>query len=393
MTGVKLLVDPLGFTDRLRDIQAELKMAAQSFEARLTKLSRETGRETVQLQYWTTYAQASIHTQLQTLIKGQKNMEERFARVEVLENLHPLLNNIIMEAIEQRAVTGGHPRLLKMAPDVNIEQLLERFLYQPDLVWNDSAALTKRLHRPRRAGYDAGRIAALQSNPRLRAWLTVDEPSLLLLNGRTHPRPDSEVSLFAAKIVQSLLQRYQAHNPEDEAGVTVIPLAFFCSQHRDWETDSNGSPDEVAMSLLMQLVNRARAYLDPAVLRQVSDRTKPGDIGSICSMFQALVHGLGPDVVVILVLDGLRDFARPPERCRGTRKLIAHLVEIYKQESMATLKFLFSSPSASEFVEDLFADDEFLDMPRDIPARFTRSPTASRAVANVESGELFDVGS
>ncbi|CAO2656490.1 Nn.00g052930.m01.CDS01 [Neocucurbitaria sp. VM-36] len=85
-TGVKLFVDALSFTDRLRDYQAELKMASQSFGSRLNKISRDMEQETVQLQYWATYNQASIHKHLQII--EQRITEERVSRVEVLEKLN-----------------------------------------------------------------------------------------------------------------------------------------------------------------------------------------------------------------------------------------------------------------------------------------------------------------
>ncbi|EAT81977.2 hypothetical protein SNOG_10583 [Parastagonospora nodorum SN15] len=57
VTGVKIFADPMGFTEKLREYQAELKMASQSFETRLSKLARDDGQQTVQLQYW-----ANVHS-------------------------------------------------------------------------------------------------------------------------------------------------------------------------------------------------------------------------------------------------------------------------------------------------------------------------------------------
>ena len=374
VTGVKIFTDPMGFTDRLRDYQAELKMASQSFESRLNKLSRDIEQETVQLQYWATYNQASIHKQLQTI--EQRITEERVCRVEVLEKLNPLLNHI-MDALQERATASVNNRPQKMLPEIDPEHILKHFLYDRDLVQNDCAALDKRANRSRRTSQDTRRFVALQSNPRLRAWLTVDEPSLLILNGRSDPQPDSETSLFTAKLFQQLLEYHEA---PDESSASIIPLGFFCGQHRDWQIDSNGNPEELAMNLLLQLIDRGRGVLDPTVLRQCYERLRPGNMASVFSMFEALVLGLGPGVVVILVVDGLRFFAQPRERCHGTKDLVSRLVGLYRDRPAATLKLLFASPTNCEYVEELFADEEVLELPREISSAIVRSPGKQRGV-------------
>jgi hypothetical protein len=405
VTGAKIFADPLGFTERLRDCQAELKMASQSFEARLNKLSRDTEQETVQLQYWATYNQASIHETLQTIEK--RITEERASRVEVLEKLNPLLNHI-MDALYERESSGPSRKALKLLPDIDPEQILGEhpgiripllrrllivifhlghFLYDRDLVRTDCAALAKRANRLGRTSHDASRLAALQTNPRLRAWLTIDEPSLLLLNGRADPRPDSEVSLFTAKVFQQLLAHHDTYSDQEAAGARIIPLGFFCGQHRDWLTDDNGNPEELAMSLLLQLIDRGRGVLDSAVLWQCYERLRPGDVASICSMFETLVLSLGSGVVVIVVVDGLRFFAQPRERCNGTKDVVTRLVTLHRDRPAATLKFLIASPTMSEFVEELFTEDEVLELPRDMSSAVVKSPARQKdALADGRQG-------
>jgi len=361
-------------------------MASQSFEARLNKLSRDTEQETVQLQYWATYNQASIHKQLQTIeqrlteerrTSEQRIAEERLSRVEVLEKLNPLLNHIV-DALYERAVSGPSRKALELLPDIDPEQILSRFLYDREMVREDCAALAKRANRSGRTSHDASRLAALQTNPRLRAWLTVDEPSLLLLNGRAEARPCSEVSLFTAQVFQQLLAHDARYSDQEAAGARIIPLGFFCGQHRDWQTDDNGNPEELAMSLLLQLIDRGRGVLDPAVLWQWFERLSPGDITSICSMFEALICSLGSGVVVVMVVDGLRFFAQPRERCNGTKDVVTRMVTLYRDRPAATLKFLFASPTMSEFVEELFTDEEVLELPREMSSSLTNSPARQR---------------
>jgi hypothetical protein len=368
--------------EKLKDCQAELKTASQSFEARLQKLSRDTERETMQLSYLNTYSQASIHSQLQTITR--QITEERESRLEVLEGLKPLLNTV-MGALQERAVVSSNRKSAKTLPDIDPEHVLAHFLYEPDLLPSDCMTLNKRASRSRRTSHNPGRLVALQTNPRLQAWLTVDEPSLFLLNGRAEPRPDSAVSLFTAHMIQQLVDHYRTCNEQGNSSVAVIPIAFFCGQHRDWQEDSNGNPEELAMSLLLQLIDGARRYLDPAVLRQCYERTRPESISSVCSMFESLVLSMNSEVVLIIVVDGLRFFTQPAERCGGTKQVVSSLVSLFRLKSEATLKMLFSSPTRSEFVEDLFDGEEVLAMPRDVASGHMRSPGRSDGRSNGRS--------
>ena len=47
---------------------------------------------------------------------------------------------------------------------------------------------------------------------------------------------------------------------------------------------------------------------------------------------------------------------------------------MYREDNQAIIKMLFSSPTRSELVEDLFMDDELLEMPRDVPGLRRKSP-------------------
>jgi hypothetical protein len=378
VTGVKIFIDPSGFTEKLRDCQAELKMASQSFESRLNKLSRDTEQETVQLQYWATYSQASIHKQLHTIEK--RIIEERMSRVEVLEKLNLLLNHTsIMDALQEKTTATANSRRQRALPDIDPDHVLTHFLYERDLVYEDCASLNKHAKSPPRTNQDAIRLAALQSNPRLRAWLTVDEPSSLIVNGRADPRPDSETSIFTARMFQQLLEHHGLNEGLDESGTSIIPLGFFCGQHRDWQKDSNGNPEELAMSLLLQLIDRGRGVLDPTLLRQCYERLRPGDTTSIFTAFESLILSLGPRVVLIIVVDGLRFFAQPRERCHGLKDVVSRLVSIYRAGPTATLKLLFVSPTKCEFMEEVFLDEEILELPRDISG-IVESPARQRVV-------------
>ena len=284
-----------------------------------------------------------------------------------------------MEKRKQQSLPSKAPKSLPSSKprrernkEAKIADILQRFLYEPELVPTDCAAVARYLKPDHygRTQLDGSRIAALQTSSRIHAWLIVDESSLLLLNGRTKPIPQSETSAVSAQIVTRLLDRCQSTEQvgaSDIKSAVLLPLAFFCGQHCDWQRDPNGSPAEVAMSLLLQLLDHHGSSLPADVLKRCRDGTTPFDIASICASFGTAIGALGRRVIVVLVVDGIKFFTNPPERQEQMRELIAGLVAIYRDCSGGTtLKFLFSSPTRSGFIEDLFEDDEILVLPRDL---------------------------
>lgn len=371
-TGVKLLLDPTGYMDRLQDCQAELKTASRSFASRLNKLTRDSVQETQQFSYSSAY---SIHTKLQNI--EQAISEERGARLEVLESLKPFLKMVRDELQERNASVEGRKRVKELS-NVDPEKILQRFSYEPDLVVDDSRRLLNRAKQSRRISHDPGRLLALHNNPRLQAWLTVDESSLLFLNGRTEPRPESAVSLFTAQVYQSLLEHHGKNYESGESSLKIIPVAFFCGQHRDYQAGSNGNPEEMAMSLLLQLIDRGGKELGREFLQRCYDSMKGGAMGSICSVFEAAVASLGRQVMVLIMVDGLRFFAQPAARGQDSREVISRLASVCRIESEAKIKALFSSPTRCDYLEGLFEEHEVLTLPRELAGGRMKSPVKYR---------------
>ncbi|KAK3315819.1 hypothetical protein B0H66DRAFT_559782 [Apodospora peruviana] len=388
VTGVKHLMDPSGVSGRLKEKLAEVKLGSQRWDHHALKLSMQKQEEALQkqdealrLQYWNSFMQDRMVRDVQTILNRTEGMEDRISRTGVLESLDPFVQ-VVVDALEKKLELSQTVRrrdnLLSFPDDTTRAEILDRLLYEPDLVVSDCEALAQLIrNRFAKTTLDSSRIAALQSNARLRAWLTIDESSLLLLNGRTRPQPVSETSVVSAQIMQRLLLWRDNNNPQMElsssSSATVLaPLAFFCSRHRDWTRDPNASPAEAAMSLLLQLIdNRSIATLIPTdVLRECRDETVPEDVASICASLEKIILRCldSSRVILVLVLDGLRFFAQPAERRDQMRELVEGLVGIYRRRSRtsATLKFLFASPTRSEFVEDLFDEDEILTLPRNI---------------------------
>ena len=69
--------------------------------------------------------------------------------------------------------------------------------------------LPYRRQRSSNGDFDEARVVAIQSNPRMRAWLVLNQSSMLLLNARASTGPKSEASLVGAKILSRLLEVYE----------------------------------------------------------------------------------------------------------------------------------------------------------------------------------------
>jgi hypothetical protein len=203
-------------------------------------------------------------------------------------------------------------------------------------------------------------VLAAQKNPRMLAWLTLDESSLLLVNGGADPASQS-VSFVSAKVVRSLQVQDLRQNPSME----LVTLAYFCGRHWDYRRDAAGSPDELAMSLLLQLVDQYRAF-EPRALQECLDKAVPHDVAAICEVLQSLLDQLPNNAVVFLVIDGLHSFSNPPERQRQMREVVELLVDIYRKQSRPILKFLFAGPTRSN-LEELFEAGEIVDLPLNPP--------------------------
>jgi hypothetical protein len=86
---------------------------------------------------------------------------------------------------------------------VTSDQVLEELLYDPTLIPNDVQALLNLGSSANPGHLDPNRVLAAQKNPRLLAWLTLDSPCLLLVNGGADATSQS-MSFVSAKLVRSL---------------------------------------------------------------------------------------------------------------------------------------------------------------------------------------------
>ncbi len=261
--------------------------------------------------------------------------------------------------------TGRHgtpdPRQAILYADSVREQILTQCNYNPSVVGDDCTSLMKIRGRLLRDELDQERITALLGNPRLLAWLVLDQPSIMLLEGGADRSANNETSFVAAKVIQSALELCE--QPINDA--TVIPLAFFCARH---QLDEYGNVAQLVLSLFLTLVDTYTQF-DAHTLEKCLKKINRQDLKSIFDAFEKLILSLPSKVIVLLVIDGLRRFSQPSSRAYEMDEVISWLLNLYRRRPQATLKFLFTSPSRSDPLFDSLAGDEILRISRELPPR------------------------
>ncbi|EOD45346.1 hypothetical protein UCRNP2_7930 [Neofusicoccum parvum UCRNP2] len=202
--------------------------------------------------------------------RQQQNAFDAFARDEIIRAnaLNSVLEDFRSKLAEKFPAehTKPSPKPLQdfsaaLEQEQTIQDMLEKFQYDPSLSAKDrhsllrtSASLSKK---------DESRALWLTQNVRLRAWLTVDETSLLLVAGNAQHRPASPTSLVSAKLAAAAA-----------GNVNMVVSSFFCGRHTDASVDADARPSELAMSLLLQLVGQYRGF-GTGVVRECVDALEP----------------------------------------------------------------------------------------------------------------------
>ncbi|KAK8032281.1 hypothetical protein PG990_002015 [Apiospora arundinis] len=362
IAGAKRLLNPNAMNSKLQDRVAEVSLAAKDLKSKATQVMWSRVKDASDAQELTCIQNAEMKYKLDDMAASVKRIADRSAFYDTIDMMIREKFELILQDGMKRIVLKNTNKKASSSPAITAKDVLEELQYDPSLVQQDMEALL-RLSRPSSVTpIDANRFHAIRRNPRVRAWVSVDEPGLVLLNGGSEAS-DSSTSLVMAKIASTILQQ-QSNKASSE--MKVVVLTYFCGQHRNYYRDTAASPSELAMSLLLQLVDKYPGFSKPA-LQDCLDCTDPQDIPSICDSLRRLLEELPSDAVVYLVVDGIAHFAAPRERMDGMREVIELLVEAFHAKMSATLKFMFSSPARSAFVEDLFEEDEILNIPRDPP--------------------------
>lgn len=244
-----------------------------------------------------------------------------------------------------------------------LAKFLEDFYYDQDLVVQDCDYFHSRLAATSIGELEQKYLIAIQHSSQLRDFLTVDESAILAIIGHCNPQPESGISLWTAKVVQRVFHITQGHEPTEDI-VKIIPMVFFCGRHRN-RTDPNFSPVELALSLLLQLIDRHRDHINPEFLDRCRLYMSPPDIRSVCDALEEAICSLDGNVILVVIIEGLEFFAQAAEMREPTRHLVHTLVDIYRSRPKATMKFLFTSSSNLNLFENVLEDSEVLEIKLD----------------------------
>ncbi|WZH47128.1 hypothetical protein QYS62_008270 [Fusarium acuminatum] len=356
VTGVKLFANPTGFTEKLKNQMAMVKVAAQRFTTRIAILSTEK-QETLSQQNHTLMFGLSMHSE-----QVMAEFGDIRSRLLVLDKLTQFFDDTAKAELERqqlRLQRDEAPRI--QAPAVTVEDILTRWCYEPELVHNDCTKILRSQHI---AGYeiDLDLVTTIKFHPRFQSWLTLDESSVLFIDTRSdNPISSLEMPLVAAETYRQLETFVDQHNREahDDAA-HIIPMAFFASQHRDMRRDPNASPNELAMSLLLQVVDQYRDFKTND-LDLVETEVDPTNIEAILFVFESLLAQLSQNTILILIIDDLSIFTQPLSRRRGMMQVIETLLDIHRNGGyIAKLKFVFGNSSRNDFSHGVFTEDEAL---------------------------------
>ncbi|KAK2599646.1 hypothetical protein N8I77_011382 [Diaporthe amygdali] len=373
VSGAKQMFRPNRYAKDLNDKMAEVRLAAEALEKWAATLLLQSQKNIHSMQGGMYFQQMKFGHQVENIDEKVDQLTSKVDRMNKLEHVVPMVFNSfhIMLNDEWHRVHQHHD-LRKSIPKqltplkISAEDVLEQLLFDPHLVFQDMKNLLRQGTSSLNRKLQPHRLLAIQQNPRIKAWLSLDSPSLLLLNGNSTSHLDLSTSFFSAKVMDTLMQQAS----ESHKNIEIISLAYFCGQHQNYSRDVAASPAELAMSLFLQLVNGHRDF-EPNVLQRCLDKTVPYDIGSITESLSRLLNHLQTDAMVFVIIDGIEHFSRPDERKRGFCKVLSQLVRLFREQREAKVKLLFTSAQRGIVLEGLglLMDDEIVDVPKNPPPR------------------------
>ncbi|KAI0887432.1 uncharacterized protein GGS22DRAFT_109444 [Annulohypoxylon maeteangense] len=361
VTGIKFLLTPQGFAEGLKDRMTDIKRTAARFEKHALFLRNIRHDESMKLQHWMAHK----------LGKTSEDMALIRDRSEVLENLCQLLQEL-HPGIMGKGARRQHKLEMASREDVPSTKearndLLEKLAFDEHLLINDYKNLLS-IRKGSGGGLDAERILTMQNHPQLQAWMSLNRSSVLLVDGGCAVSGDCEISYVSAQILESILQlSRQADHGNNTSNVFVLPLAFFCSQHRNRRRDMFGRPKGLITALLSQLIDQFHGFGAKQLQASQNDLAND-DIEGVCKAFRRLVKKLPATSIVVLVLEGIDVLME--EKTRSALRYILHsLLETHSGKHAATLKFLFTCTTSSEPVVDLFEEWDVLRIPQVLQTR------------------------
>ncbi|KAH6693814.1 hypothetical protein F5X68DRAFT_47191 [Plectosphaerella plurivora] len=362
---LKNFVMPTAAEQRLNEHVARLKLRADEFKERVLVLSQLSQVESLGLQRDARDMQKEgLDLHRETLDRVQKidtkleyfrrEYERKVVLHDISKNFKPV--PATTQAVEVRPPRDTPVPASRPAPPAVLGpaaiHVLKIFQYDLDPLLQD----IRQIQRGRRDLFPTdSRASYLANSARLQAWLAIDRPSLLLVNGGGTNSAAVDVSIVSAGLVSTLLAAATAQ-PQ------IVPLAFFCGQHKQFASDVYGCAVEMTMSLLLQLIHRYARFSDEE-LAEIVHRTNPRDIMSVCDTLEACVRRLSADTTLFIVLDGIDCFSDPTDRAHETIQVVHRLIGLSKQPPATSLKFLFVGSTRSRFIEHLVTDSEIMNIP------------------------------
>ncbi|KAK8112660.1 hypothetical protein PG984_013186 [Apiospora sp. TS-2023a] len=313
VTALKFVTNPQRPLSDLREDLAEVKVKANRFQQRALIISQSHQRASLRLQCLSAQAEESRNTVLQTMQRNIQSLDSKISRLARLEHVYMQSQRAATTSYEMH--TLPRRRRARLLPEREVYTILEELKYERGLVSQDCEQLLQRFGRQGSSTMDLDRMFAIESMFRIQAWLTIDESSMLLVNGRAESRLSPELSILSARIIDRLLEsRRTGELLQDD--MVITPLAFFCSQHRDRRCDPYSNPSELAMSLLLQLIEQHHAGFRPSLIRECHAHLKPTDMMSICYWLRKLIASLSGNVVLLVIIDGLVFLPSPASRVK-----------------------------------------------------------------------------
>ncbi|KAI1765477.1 hypothetical protein GGR53DRAFT_261497 [Hypoxylon sp. FL1150] len=381
VTGMKFLVSPQGFSDALKDKSADVTKAVARFEKHALILrNKRSDRMMNDLHYWMAY-NAGRTRRDGDLVRDQCN---------VLEKMHQLLQPMHDRVMEEGA---QRQRQLELSLHESVdgaqelrESLLLELAYEKRLRDHDCQEILS-IRRGFGSRLDTDRITLVQTSSQLQAWISISDSSLLLVDGGSSTSSGPEISYVAARVVESALalSKQTSTSNHSNTKLSVMPLAFFCSQHRDRRHDTHARPRGLAKALLAQLIDQFTG-LSLKELQAYQNNLEADNTESICRALRRVLKKLPDNCIVVLVLEGI-DILMEDKTRVALRHIIQSLVRTHGGKHAAMLKFLFTCTTSARPIEDLFREWVILRVPR-----VSSSSGSYRSLLWKDSGSLGSLG-
>ncbi|KAG6361144.1 hypothetical protein INS49_009368 [Diaporthe citri] len=378
LSGAKQMFKGNRYEKDLSDKMAEVRLAAQTLEkwASTLLLQSQENMSNMQAQMYLQlgYRLESFENKVEHKLDSIFNeLPSKIERSNTFELVAPMVFNSCKLVLNEewnrinRSQTICKSIENKPVPSkTTAEEVLDQLLFDPGLVPRDMEDLLRQGTATLHQKIQPDRLQAIQDNPRIRAWLSLDSPSLLLVNGNSPSHLDLSTSFVSAKIMNTLMRQA----PKPHKNIEIISLAYFCVKHQNYSRDEAAHPAELAMSLLLQLVHSHRDF-EPNLLQKCLDERLPYNIKPILECLAELLDGLPLEAVVFVIIDGIEHFTRPNKRRRGLREVCFQLIQVFREQRGAKVKLLFTSAQKAVMLEELglLMDDEIVNIPKSPPPK------------------------